>query len=110
MVMVARDAPTSSFALSLVPRKALPPGATLLVEFENPNDANSPFVVASALNEKGELHARSPKFEGIKNKRAYLARTKITGSDGQLISEHSQWIWFEMPDVLRKAYATKVVD
>jgi hypothetical protein len=66
--------------------------------------------VAAALNEKGELHAQSPKFEGIKNKTTYLARTKITGPDKQIISEHNQWIWFEMPDVLRKAYATKVVD
>ncbi|MTW10043.1 hypothetical protein GM658_05465 [Pseudoduganella eburnea] len=110
MVLVARDAPTSILALSLLPNKPLPVGSSILVEFEDPADNKSPFMVSGTVNEKGELHVQSPKIEEIRNKRAYLTRTKVIGPDNQVLSEHIQWIWFEMPDVMRKVYATKVVD
>jgi hypothetical protein len=109
-VLLARQAPVSVFALSLAPNKPLPAGSTVSVEFENPMNPDLPFIVPAELNRKGELHVQSPKFEGIKIKKAYLARTKVLGPELQVLSVHDQWIWFDMPDAMRKVYATKVID
>jgi hypothetical protein len=79
-VLQSRDDPASTFAISLTLNKPLPLDSTLLVEFENPLDLESPLVVVGRLNENGEMHARSPKVERIQNRRAYLVRTKILGS------------------------------
>ncbi|MTW11762.1 hypothetical protein GM658_14240 [Pseudoduganella eburnea] len=110
MVLVERDASTAIFALTLSLEKVLPPNSSLQVEFEDPTAPDALFVVSGSVNEKGLLLAQSPKFEGLRNKRAYLARTKVLGADQQVLSIHDQWIWFNMPNELRKFYATKIID
>jgi hypothetical protein len=110
MVLVARDEPAAIFALTLAIEKPLPSGSTVRVEFENPNSPDSPFVVDAVPDANGNVAAQSPKFEGIQNKRSYLARTRVIGADRQVVSVHEQWIWFDMPKELRSAYATKIVD
>jgi hypothetical protein len=109
MVLVAQQEPTAIFALTLVAKKALPTGSTIQVEFENPKQPDTPFIVAGGV-QNGKLVAQSPPFEGIHNRTAYLTRTKVYGADQQLLSVHDQWIWFEMPQAMRKAYATKIID
>ena len=110
MVLLARQEPSAIFALTLVIEKPLPVGSTVFVEFENPNQPDSPFVIANVAAENGKILARSPKFVGIQNKRAYLSRTKLFGADEQLLSVHDQWIWFDAPPELRSAFATKISD
>lgn len=110
MVLVAQQESTAIFALTLATKKPLPNGSTIQVEFENPNRPDSPFIIANVVAQNGKVVAQSPKFEGIHNKTAYLTRTKVLGADQQLLSAHDQWIWFEMPQAMRNAYATKIID
>lgn len=110
MVLVASDEPSAIFALTLAIKKPLPEDSTIQVEFENPNRQDSPFIIADVTAKNGAVVAQSPKFEGIRNKTAYLTRTRVLGADRQPLSVHEQWIWFEMPQAMRKAYATKIVD
>ena len=110
MVLLARDEPAAIFALTLGIEKPLPSGATVRVEFENPNSPDSPFVVDGVPDKDGNVAAQSPKFEGIQNKKSYLTRTRVIGADRQVIAVHEQWIWFDMPKAMRSAYATKIVD
>jgi hypothetical protein len=110
MVLVARQEPTAIFALTLAATKPLPGGSTIQVEFENPNRPDEPFIIAVVGVQNGKVVAQSPRFEGIRNKTAYLTRTRVFGADQHLISVHDQWIWFEMPRAMRDAYATKIFD
>lgn len=110
MVLVAQQEPSAIFALTLAVKKPLPSGSTIQVEFENPNRPGESFIIAVAGVQDGKVAARSPRFEGIRNKTAYLARTRVFGADQHLLSVHDQWIWFEMPKALRDAYATKIFD
>jgi len=109
MVLVAQQEPTAIFALTLGAKKPLPTGSTIQVEFENPTRPDTPFIVAGGV-QNGKVVAQSPPFEGIHNRTSYLTRTKVFGADQQLLSVHDQWIWFEMPQVMRQAYATKIID
>lgn len=110
MVLVAQQEPTALFALTLAAKKPLPSGSTIQVEFENPNRPDKPFIIAGVVAQNGKVVTQSPRFEGIRNRTAYLTRTRVLGSDQQLLSVHDQWIWFEMPKSMRDAYATKVFD
>lgn len=110
MVLVAQQEPTAIFALTLAAKKPLPSGSTIQVEFENPNRPDEPFIIAVAGVQDGKVAAQSPRFEGIRNKTAYLTRTRVFGADQHLLSVHDQWIWFEMPKAMRDAYATKIFD
>lgn len=110
MVLLDQQEPTAIFALTLAAKKPLPSGSTIQVEFENPNQPDEPFIIAGLVAQNGKVVIQSPRFEGIRNRTAYLARTRVLGFDQQLLSVHDQWIWFEMPKSMRDAFATKVFD
>jgi hypothetical protein len=110
MVLVAQQEPTAIFALTLAAKKPLPSGSTIQVEFENPNRPDEPFIIAVVGAQNGKVVAQSPRFEGIRNKTAYLTRTRVFGADQHLLSIHDQWIWFEMPKAMRGVYATKIFE
>jgi hypothetical protein len=109
-VVLDRAAPTVVFALTLAAQKEMPLNSAIRVEFENPADQNAPFIVTAKIDEKNQLMARSPRIEGITNKRAYLTRTKLLDEDQNVLSTHDQWIWFDFPKAFRSSYATKVID
>ena len=86
------------YAMTYTAIKQIPSGVVLRVQFENPEDQNSPFI--TEVKPEGErILIRSKSMNAIKNRKNYKVIVELV-KDDQVISTHVQHVRFDMPDAV----------
>jgi hypothetical protein len=100
---IDRSAGGLYYAMSFQIRKNLKAPLYVSVQYQNPNNSDSPFIRNAKFTPKQKVfRTESPAFKEIKNNHSYLVSIKLYDDKERknLISKHSQKVYFSVPEKL----------
>jgi hypothetical protein len=100
---IDRSAGGLYYAMSYQIRKNLKAPLYVSIQYQNPNNSDSPFIRDAIFKPKQKVfRTESPAFKAIKNNHSYNVLIKLYEDEDRknLISKHSQKVYFSVPEKL----------